>query len=102
MPIKNTSYYSILFAKKYDAQEEGQCDGWLTPRFDDISWKAAVGYHSTPTTMQMATRAPTQTPQAGTGPTFCGTAGSNAAPNPGTMAYVKPYSNQISTESAND
>ena len=94
-------------AEKYEAQgTKAQYDGWLTPGFDDKSWKAAVGYHSnptsTPTAMQAATQTPTQTPQAGTDPTFCGTAGPNAASNPGTMAYVKPYSNQISTESAND
>jgi len=100
--MKNTSYNSILLAKRCNAQAEGQYNGWLTPGFDDISWKAAVGYHSTPTSTSTPTQTPTQTPQAGTGPTFCGTAGSNATPNPGTMAYVKPYPNQISTKSAND
>ena len=106
LAMKNTSYNSILLAERCNAQAEGQYNGWLTPGFDDKCWKSAFGYNSNPTSttmaMQSATQTPTLTPQAGTGPTFCGTAGSNAAPNPGTMAYVKPYSNQISTESAND
>jgi hypothetical protein len=98
--VSPTLYNNVLLAEKCDVQAEGQYDVWLTPEFDDISWKAAtVEYHSPPTPTSMSTQTPTQ---AGTGPTFCGTAGSNAAPNPGKMAYVKPYSNQISTESAND
>ena len=106
LAMKNTSYNSILLAEKCEAQAGARDGCWRTPGFDDKCWKSAVGYNSNPTSttmaMQSATQTPTQTAQAGTGPTFCGTAGSNATPNPGTMAYVKPYSNQISTESAND
>ena len=91
-------------AEKCEAQgTKAQYDGgWLTPGFDNTSWKAAVGYHPTPTSTSTPIQTPTQTLHAGTGPTFSGTAGPNAASNPGTMAYVKPYSNQISTESADN
>ena len=104
--IKNTSYNNILLAEKFEAQAGARDGCWRTPGFDDKCWKSAVGYNSNPTStttaMQSARQMPTLTTHAGTGPTFCGTAGPNAAPNPGKMAYVMPCSNHLSTETAID